>query len=64
MIDVGWPGLAPHDLRRTLAQIRLEVGASLPQISRLPGHASLATTQRDPDLSLDLETTISDFVPV
>lgn len=61
---IGVGGLAPHDLRRTYAQIGLEAGVSLPQISQLLGHASLTTTQRYLDLSLELETTISDFVPV
>ena len=62
--QIGKMGLAPHDLRRTYAQIGLEAGVSLPQISKLLGHASLATTQKYLDMSLDLETTISDFVPV
>jgi len=62
--EIGKLGLAPHDLRRTYAQIGLEAGVTLPQISTLLGHASLTTTQRYLDLSLDLETTISDFVPV
>ena len=61
---IGKMGLAPHDLRRTYAQIGLEASVGLPQISKLLGHASLATTQKYVDMSLDLETTISDFVPV
>lgn len=56
--------LAPHDLRRTYAQIGYESGVPITQISKLLGHASVATTQRYLNLDLDLETTISDFVPV
>jgi hypothetical protein len=35
----------------------------LAQISKLPGHASIETTQDYLNIELDLETTISDFVP-
>lgn len=58
------PQLAPHDLRRTYAQIGYDNGVPLTQISKLLGHASVATTQRYLNLDLDLETTISDFVPL
>lgn len=61
---IGKPALAPHDLRRTYAQIGYESGVPITQISRLLGHSSVATTQRYLNLDLDLETTISDFVPV
>jgi integrase len=57
------PELAPHDLRRTYAQLGYEVGVPITQISKLPGHSSVATTQRYLNLGLDLEATISDFVP-
>ncbi|MCI0649943.1 MAG: site-specific integrase [Chloroflexi bacterium] len=60
---IGRPELAPHDLRRTYAQIGYEAGVPITQISRLLGHANIATTQRYLNLDLDLETTISDFVP-
>jgi integrase len=62
--QIGKPELAPHDLRRSYAQIGLEAGVSLPQISRLLGHASLATTQTYLNMAVDLATTIGDFVPV
>lgn len=62
--QIGKPDLAPHDLRRTYAQIGYDAGVPITQISRLLGHASVATTQRYLNLELDLETTISDFVPV
>ena len=60
---ISRPELAPHDLRRTYAQIAYEAGVPITQISRLLGHESIDTTQRYLNLELDLETTASDFVP-
>lgn len=60
---IGKPELAPHDLRRTYAQLGYEAGVSITQISQLLGHASIQTTQRYLNLALDLENTISDFIP-
>lgn len=60
---VGRPELAAHDLRRTYAQIGYEAGVPVTQISKLLGHANLATTQRYLNLELDLESTISDYIP-
>lgn len=62
--QIGKPKLAPHDLRRSYAQIGYEAGVPVTQISRLLGHSSIATTQRYLNLELDLETTVSDFVPL
>ena len=56
--------LAPHDLRRTYAQLGYEAGVPLTQISTLLGHSSVTTTQRYLDLSTDLENTASDFIPL
>jgi integrase len=61
--EVGKPGLAPHDLRRTFAQLGYEAGVPVTQISVLLGHESIETTQRYLNLDLDLETTVSDFIP-
>lgn len=61
---IGKETLAPHDLRRSYAQIGFEAGVPITQISKLLGHASVATTQRYLNLDLDLDTTISDFVPL
>jgi integrase len=60
---IGKGELAPHDLRRTYAQLGYEAGVPIVQISVLLGHANLATTQRYLDLDLDLESTVSDFIP-
>ena len=61
--EIGKSDLAPHDLRRTYAQIGYESGVPIAQISKLLGHASIDTTQRYLNLDLDYETTVSDFVP-
>ncbi len=60
---IGKPGLQPHDLRRTYAELGRRAGVSIEQISKLLGHASIETTQEYLNIELDLETTISDFVP-
>jgi integrase len=60
---IGKAKLAPHDLRRTYAQLGYEAGVSITQISKLLGHSSLETTQRYLNLDLDLSSTVSDFVP-
>jgi len=60
---IGKPDLAPHDLRRTYAQLGYAAGVPITQISVLLGHASIATSQRYLNLSLDLRTTASDFIP-
>jgi integrase len=61
---IGIPELAPHDLRRTFAQIGFDAGVPTTQISKLLGHSSVETTQRYLNLELDLDTTASDFVPL
>ena len=43
---IGFPNLAPHDCRRTLAQLMRQGGAEIEQIGAVLGHASIATTQR------------------
>ncbi len=61
---IGRAELAAHDCRRTYAQIGLENGISLREISRLLGHESVETTMRYLNVELNLETTISDYVPL
>jgi integrase len=60
---IGKPELQPHDLRRTYAELGRRAGVSIEQISKLLGHSSIKTTQEYLNIELDLETTISDFVP-
>lgn len=59
---IGKPALAPHDLRRTFAQLGYEAGVPITQISKLLGHSSITTTQRYLNLDLNLSETVSDFV--
>lgn len=61
---IGKAELAPHDLRRTYAQLGYEAGIPITQIQTLLGHESISTTQRYLNLNLDLETTASDFIPL
>lgn len=60
---IGKPELQPHDLRRTYAELGRRAGVPISQISKLLGHASIETTQDYLNIGLDLEMTISDFVP-
>ncbi len=43
---IGFPGIAPHDLRRTCARLCRESGGELEQIRFLLGHSSIQTTER------------------
>jgi integrase len=61
---IGKPELAPHDMRRTYAQLGYEAGVDIAQLSRLLGHSSVSVTQRYLNLELDMEVTASDFVPL
>jgi site-specific recombinase XerD len=61
---IGLPELEAHDLRRTWAQVGINSGIPIQQISKLLGHASIKTTQDYLDLSIDIETTVSDFMPL
>jgi integrase len=58
------PKLAPHDLRRTFGQLGYEAGIPLTQITVLLGHSGVDVTMRYLDLDLDLDATISDFIPL
>lgn len=61
---MGKPTLAPHDLRRTYAQISFESGVDISQLSELLGHSNIATTQRYLNININFETSGSDFVPL
>jgi len=45
-VAAGFPGIAPHDLRRTCAKLCRAGGGELEQIQMLLGHASVQTTER------------------
>jgi integrase len=61
---IGIPELDSHDLRRTYAMIGFMAGVPITQVSQLLGHASVRTTQTYLNLEIDLESTISDFIPL
>lgn len=61
---IGINELDPHDLRRTYAQLGFEAGIPLTQLSKLLGHSDISTTQRYLNLDLNLENTVSDFIPL
>ena len=61
---IGFSKLAPHDLRRTFAQLGYDAGIPITQLSVLLGHSSIDVTQKYLNLDLDLETTASDFIPL
>jgi site-specific recombinase XerD len=43
---LGFPRLAPHDLRRSCAKLCHSAGGELEQIQFLLGHVSVQTTER------------------
>lgn len=61
---IGLPELAPHDLRRTFAQLGYNAGIPLSQVSKLLGHSSILTTQQYLNLEMDLDNTASDHIPL
>ncbi len=61
---IGVPELDCHDLRRTYARIGYDSGVPVEQISKLLGHADLKTTMLYLGISIDLDETISDFIPL
>jgi integrase len=60
----GKDDLQPHDLRRSFAQTGYEAGVPVAQISLLLGHSDIQTTMTYLNIELDVETTISDFIPL
>jgi site-specific recombinase XerD len=61
---IGLPDLQPHDLRRTYAEIGWINTHDLVLVSTLLGHSDTATTQKYLNLKVNLDRTISDFVPL
>jgi len=62
MIDI--PELDSHDLRRTYARLGYNAGVPVEQISKLLGHADVKTTMLYLGIDIDIESTISDFIPL
>ena len=57
---LGFPNLAPHDLRRTCAKLCRKAGGKLEQIQLLLGHASVQTTERYLGTQQDLVEAVND----
>lgn len=57
---IGFPGLSPHDLRRTCAKLCRSAGGELEQIQFLLGHASILTTERYLGSHQDLRSAVND----
>ena len=62
--EIGKEGLRPHDLRRTYARIGYDAGIDISQISLLLGHSSIRTTQDYLGLQIDINKSVSDYVPM
>jgi integrase len=60
--DVLGIRVAPHDMRRTCAQLARKAGAHIEQIQLMLGHASIQTTERYLGTVLDLEDAPSDRI--
>lgn len=63
-VRIGMPRLAPHDLRRSFAQLSRAGKAPLEQISLTLGHSSLRTTERYLGGKLDLENPACDAIKI
>lgn len=61
---IGLPQLAPHDLRRTYAQIGWDETHNLIQVMTSLGHESPDTTKDYLNLEMNYDQAISDFVPL
>jgi integrase/recombinase XerD len=58
------PELDAHDLRRTFARLGYDAGVPVEQISKLLGHADVKTTMLYLGIDIDIESTVSDFIPI
>jgi len=56
------PDVAPHDLRRTFAQLARKAGASIEQIQMSLGHESVQTTEKYLGTRQDLQNAPSDAI--
>lgn len=61
---IGVPELEAHDLRRTFARLGYDAGVPVEQISKLLGHESIQTTMTYLGIDIDIESTVSDFIPL
>lgn len=61
---IGLPELQPHDCRRTFARLGYDAGVKIEQIALTLGHESIETTMEYLGISLDIESPVSDFIPI
>jgi len=61
---IGVPALDSHDLRRTYARLGYNAGVPVEQISKLLGHSDVETTMLYLGIDIDIESTVSDFIPL
>jgi integrase/recombinase XerD len=59
---LGVANLAPHDLRRSFAQLARKSGSALEQIQKSLGHASIQTTEKYLGIQQDLQDAPSDHI--
>jgi integrase len=59
---LGFPTIAPHDLRRTAAKLMRAGGASIEQISLILGHTSIDVTKKYLGVELDLQDAATDRI--
>ncbi|OGR25038.1 MAG: hypothetical protein A2139_02420 [Desulfobacca sp. RBG_16_60_12] len=59
---LGFPTIAPHDLRRTAAKLMRAGGASIEQISLILGHSSIDVTKKYLGVELDLQDAATDRI--
>jgi site-specific recombinase XerD len=62
--QIGIAELDSHDLRRTYARLGYNAGVPVEQISLLLGHAGVKTTMLYLGIDIDIEKTVSDFIPL
>lgn len=61
---IGVPDLQTHDMRRTFARLGYDAGVKIEQISLTLGHEDIETTMDYLGIELDIESPVSDFIPI
>ena len=61
---LGFGQIAPHDLRRSAAQIMRKAGSPIEQISLILGHSSIVTTQKYLGIELEIQDAATDLIKI